>query len=62
MDKKPCKECPWIVRNKHNDTIINFSKKMDKSHNCHMVNKNIWDTNDKQICEGRKLFYSEVLK
>jgi hypothetical protein len=54
MNKKPCKECPWVVRNKHNDTIVNFSKRMDKNHNCHMINKNIWDVKDNEICQGRK--------
>jgi hypothetical protein len=53
MNKKPCKECPWVVRNKHNDTIVNFSKRMDKNHNCHMINKNIWDVKDDEICQGR---------
>ena len=51
-----CKECPWAVKNKHNESIVGFSKKMDKPHNCHMVNKNIWDINEKEICAGRKLF------
>ena len=32
---KNCKECPWVVRNKNNDTIVNHSKKWDKKHNCH---------------------------
>ena len=44
---KNCKECPWVVRNKNNDTIINHSKKWGKKHNCHMkikgTNKNLWD-------------------
>lgn len=59
---KPCKECPWVVKNKHNNMIVDFSKRMDKNHNCHMVNKNIWDVKDKEICKGRKEFVSTVLK
>jgi hypothetical protein len=35
--KKNCKECPWVVRNKNNDTIINHSKRLNKKHNCHML-------------------------
>ena len=34
---------------------------MDKPHNCHMVNNNIWDINEKEICAGRKLFTSNKL-
>lgn len=56
MNKKPCKECPWVVRNKHNDIIVNFTKRMNKNHNCHMINKNIWDVKDNEICKGRKEF------
>ena len=22
--KKPCKECPHVIRNRHNDTIVEF--------------------------------------
>ena len=57
--KKPCEECPWVVRNKHNDTIINFSKRTGKSHNCHMTEsgkKNLWGVENKHKCRGRKLF------
>ena len=45
MCKKSCKECPWVVRNKHNDMIVGFSQRMDKPHNCHMVNggKELWN-------------------
>ena len=37
MCKNTCKECPWVIRNKFNDMIINHSKKYDKPHNCHMI-------------------------
>jgi len=51
-----CKECPWSVRNKHNDMIVGFSKKMDRPHNCHMINggKELWNINEKTKCNGRK--------
>ena len=46
MDKiKPCEECPWVIRNKHNDTIVQFSNRTGKKHNCHMTKagkKNLW--------------------
>ena len=51
-----CKECPWSVKNKHNDTIVGFSKRMDKPHNCHMINggKELWNINKKTKCKGRE--------
>lgn len=53
-----CKECPWVVRNKHNDMIVGFSKRMDKPHNCHMISPEIrgglWDIKEKTKCNGRK--------
>jgi len=53
-----CKECPWVVRNKNNDCIVNHSKKWDKKHNCHMkirgTNKKLWDVNPVFQCEGNK--------
>ena len=54
MMKKPCKECPWVVRNKHNDTIVNHSKKWGKSHNCHMVDPKLWNTKKECQCVGNK--------
>lgn len=53
--KKPCKECPWVVRNNHNDTIVKFSIKNNLQHNCHMNKngvKNLWDFNKKYACIG----------
>ena len=44
--KKSCKECPWVVKNSHNETIVSFSKKQNKPHNCHMSNnggKKLWE-------------------
>lgn len=55
-----CKECPWVVRNKHNDNIVKFSKRMNKPHNCHMVNggKDLWNINESTMCSGRKKYES----
>jgi hypothetical protein len=51
-----CKECPWVVKNNHNDNIVGFSKRTDKPHNCHMVNggKELWNVTEKTKCNGRK--------
>ena len=58
-----CKECPWSVKNKHNDTIVEFSKKTDKSHNCHMVNggKELWNIKVKTKCNGRQNYEKSIL-
>jgi len=56
--RKSCKECPWVVRNKHNDSIVEFSKRTGKSHNCHMTDvgkKNLWEVTDKKLeCYGSR--------
>ena len=55
--KKFCKECPWVIRNKHNDIIVGFSNKTGKSHNCHMTEgvKNLWKVIDNKMeCYGSK--------
>lgn len=56
MISKTCKECPWRVKNNHNDIIVGFSKRMDKPHNCHMKTegKDLWNIRQKTKCEGRK--------
>lgn len=57
--KKPCKECPWVVRNRHNDTIVEFSSRMNKPHNCHMTKvgkENLWEVKEDNKCLGRKNF------
>lgn len=54
---KSCKECPWGVKNNHNDMIVGFSKRTDKPHNCHMTDagkKNLWDVKESTKCVGRK--------
>ena len=54
---KTCKECPWRVKNNHNEMIVGFSKKMDKPHNCHMSKnggKDLWNVQEKTKCQGRK--------
>lgn len=56
--KKPCKECPHFIRNRHNDTIVGFSKKFGKSHNCHMTEgvKDLWNVKDEKLeCYGQKI-------
>ena len=35
--KKPCKECPHIVRNRHNNMFVDFTNRAGKKHNCHMT-------------------------
>jgi hypothetical protein len=56
MNSKTCKECPWRVKNNHNDMIVGFSKKMDRPHNCHMKTegKELWNATEKTKCYGRK--------
>lgn len=54
--KKHCKECPWVVSNNHNDSIVRHSMKWEKEHNCHMVNGNIWDKENKCQCFGNKKY------
>lgn len=53
---KECKECPWRVINKHNETIVEFSKRTDKPHNCHMTKnggKKMWEVDEETKCRGR---------
>ncbi len=56
MVSKTCKECPWRIKNNHNDMIVEFSIKNNKSHNCHMKTegKELWNTKEKTKCQGRK--------
>ena len=52
-----CKECPGVVRNKHNDMIVSFAERTGKKHNCHMTEgkKDLWNVIDKKIeCRGNK--------
>lgn len=60
--KKHCKECPWVVKNKHNDSIVNHSKRFNKKHNCHMmvdhVGDTLWSENPKCQCVGNKEYLS----
>lgn len=61
--KKHCRECPYIIRNKHNDIIVNFAKKWNKPHNCHMTPgvKNLWQVNNKKLqCFGSKIEQNEL--
>ena len=55
--KKPCKECPHLIRNRHNDMIVEFGKRTGKKHNCHMTEgvKDLWNVTDKKLeCYGSK--------
>lgn len=56
--EKCCKECPWVVKNKNNESFTNHSKKWFKKHNCHMLIKNkgikLWDNFPKFQCVGNK--------
>jgi len=65
MCKKPCSECPWTIRNKFNDMIIEHSKKYDKAHNCHMIPQEkrgpLWDVKEETKCVGRKQFENSEL-
>ena len=47
-----CKECPWKVKNRHNQMITDFSKRTGKAHNCHMTEgvKDFWNPTEKYIC------------
>lgn len=54
-NKKPCKECPWVIENNHNKKFTEFIKKHNKKHNCHMLNKNIYDINENELCKGLNL-------
>ena len=53
--KKPCKECPHFIRNRHNDMIVDFANRTGKKHNCHMTEgkKDLWNVKDKKLeCYG----------
>jgi hypothetical protein len=60
MTKKPCKECPWVVENRHNQTIKNHSIKHEKRHNCHMISYEksggLWDIKKEYQCVGNKQY------
>ena len=55
--KRPCKECPHSIRNRHNDMIVEFGRRTGKQHNCHMTEgvKDLWNVTDKKLeCYGSK--------
>ena len=55
--KKPCKECPHIIHNKHNNMIVAFGERTGKKHNCHMTmgKKDLWNVTDENLeCYGSK--------
>jgi hypothetical protein len=61
-NRKQCKECPYIIKNKHNEKFSNYVDKMfnsgiikSKKHNCHMKG-NVWSKTSKDtICIGSVL-------
>ena len=63
--KKPCKECPHFIRNRHNDTIVDFADRTGKKHNCHMTEgkKDLWNVKNKKLeCYGSKTDNSRMVK
>lgn len=59
-NRKPCKECPWVVKSQHNQKMTENIKRFvangslkTKKHRCHMIDTNIWNTADeKNVCIG----------
>ena len=54
---KPCKECPHVIKNRHNDMIVEFGRRTGKQHNCHMTEgvKDLWNVKNKKLeCYGSK--------
>jgi hypothetical protein len=56
----PCKECPWFIKNKHNESIVSHSKKFKKKHNCHMKKKVLWEENPQYQCFGNKSYFKTI--
>jgi hypothetical protein len=58
MVKKQCKECPWKVKSQNNTSIMEFSKKHNKQHNCHMIDPSkrggLWDVKEECMCAGSR--------
>ncbi len=55
--KSHCKECPYIIRNRNNDIIVEFSRRTKRLHNCHMTEgkKDLWKIKDETlVCYGSK--------
>jgi len=61
MMKKPCKECPWVIKNRNNNSLTNHAKRLNKTHNCHMIDSDkrgeLWDTKKDCQCVGNKMFF-----
>lgn len=48
-----CKECPYKIKSQNNTKLLEFVKKTDKPHSCHMKNSKLWTgITDKNICAG----------
>ena len=53
--RKPCKECPHVIKSLHNEKFKGYMKKLNKKeHGCHMVDpKNILGVQtEKTKCVG----------
>lgn len=57
--KNNCKECPWVVKSKHNDkwkswisNLIKVGFRKDEKHNCHMVAPVWGNMTEKTMCKG----------
>lgn len=62
--KQSCKECPWVVKSQNNKTIIDHSRRLNKTHNCHMIpceiRGNLWDVKDEKYrCVGNKQYFKD---
>lgn len=55
-ERKRCKECPWVVRNRNNDAFIGHAKQHNKMHGCHMLPEDergpVWSPNEGCECIG----------
>ena len=58
MCRRECKECPYKVKNSHNDKFLQrVNKLQDKeiigeTHTCHMISPGWGSPNDKNVCIG----------
>jgi len=59
--RKPCKECPWLVKSGHNEKFKGWVQSLtekgviENQHRCHMIDaKGLWDKpTEENICLGR---------
>ena len=57
--RKTCKECPWQNSNAHSIKFREWSKKLNKKHSCHMIEKDVWglktNITENNICIGQQI-------